>query len=127
MKQTDLLRIACGIVAVACSLGAAAQPKLNANNIDEVINAMTLHEKALLVVGTGMEGLGGSANLGTFAKLVPGAAGTTYAIPRLGITSAVLSDGPAGLRINPTRPYDSRRTEYGEERYRIQLQGSKES
>ena len=96
-------------VAAFCSAGTvSAQPKLRADNIDEVLNAMTLHEKALLVVGTGMVGLGGDANLGSFAKLVPGAAGTTVSIPRLGITSAVLSDGPAGLRINPTRPYDSK-------------------
>lgn len=92
------------------ALTATAQPKLNANNIDEVINAMTLHEKALLVVGTGMGSMNaGSAAgvLGAFAKIVPGAAGTTVSIPRLGIPSIVLSDGPAGLRINPTRPYDS--------------------
>lgn len=95
------------MLAATVSSPAMAQVKLNANNIDEVLKEMTLHEKALLVVGTGMQGLGGSANLGTFAKLVPGAAGTTVSIPRLGITSAVLSDGPAGLRINPTRPYDS--------------------
>lgn len=86
----------------------AAQPKLNANNIDAVVNAMTLHEKALLVVGTGMASMMSNANLGSFALLVPGAAGTTVAIPRLGIPSVVLSDGPAGLRINPTRPYDSK-------------------
>lgn len=98
--------------ALVCSVGLSAQPapQLRADNIEEVINAMTVHEKAVLVVGTGMGSMNaGSAAgvLGAFAKIVPGAAGTTAAIPRLGIPSVVLSDGPAGLRINPTRPYDS--------------------
>ena len=107
MKKTAYLRIVVGLFAFTAYMGnSVAQSKLNANNIDEVVKSMTLHEKASLVVGTGwVEST--SANLGSFAKLIPGAAGTTFSIPRLGITTMVLSDGPAGLRINPTRDYDS--------------------
>ncbi len=83
-----------------------AQPKLTANNIDAVIKAMTLEEKATIVVGTGMAGFSASPVIGSSSSLVPGAAGTTAAIPRLGIPSIVLSDGPAGVRINPERDYD---------------------
>lgn len=92
----------------AMTASAQQAPQLRTDNIDEVVKAMTLHEKALLVVGTGLGGFTGDANLGSFARIVPGAAGTTIDIPRLGIPSAVLSDGPAGLRINPTRAYDSK-------------------
>lgn len=84
-------------------------PKLNENNIDEVVDAMTLEEKAHLIVGTGMAGInsGDSAVVGETRSIVPGAAGTTYPIPRLGIPAVVLADGPAGLRISPTREGDS--------------------
>ncbi len=69
---------------------------------------MTLEEKALLVTGIGMDtgSEGMSATIGASAQRVPGAAGATHAIPRLGIPSIVLSDGPAGVRINPTREGD---------------------
>ena len=84
-------------------------PQLGKASLDDVIAAMTLEEKAHLVVGTGMEGFenGDSAVVGETRSLVPGAAGTTYPIPRLGIPAIVLADGPAGLRINPTREGDT--------------------
>jgi len=49
---------------------------------------MTLDEKVRMVWGTGMSGS------------PIGAAGATYAIPRLHITSMELSDGPAGVRLS---------------------------
>ena len=84
-------------------------PQLGKASVDEVIAAMTLEEKARLVIGTGMEGFegGDSAVVGEVRGIVPGAAGNTYPIPRLGIPSIVLADGPAGLRINPTREGDT--------------------
>lgn len=85
MKRT--LIICCFIMSASIL---AAQPKLTADNIDEIVEAMTLEEKATLCVG-------GNPNL------VPGAAGGTRAIERLGIPATVFADGPAGLRINPTR------------------------
>lgn len=83
----------------------AKEIRLNADNIPEIVGRMTLEEKAMLVVGpSGMKDVAGDVGF-TMVK-VPGAAGTTHAIPRLGIPSIVLADGPAGLRINPTRDGD---------------------
>ena len=63
--------------AMATTMMAQSAPKLNANNIDEVIKAMTLEEKAQMLVGGGNDGFVGSgAMLGHQKKFVPGAAGT---------------------------------------------------
>ena len=78
-------------------------PQLRADNIDEVLAAMTLEEKAKLLVGGANNFFSANAVVGGEAHLVAGAAGTTAAIPRLGIPATVLTDGPAGVRINPTR------------------------
>ena len=111
MRKVKLLHIVLSMMlAISFNNKVQAQPKLTPNNIDDVVKAMTLQEKALIVVGTGSEGP--YANLGTFAKLVPGAAGSTVAIPRLGIPVTVFTDGPAGVRIKSIRDYDSRHTYY---------------
>lgn len=83
-------------------------PNLKNDSVEDVLKAMTLEEKAHIVVGMGNahEPIGGAV-IGSTYNIVPGAAGTTYPIPRLGIPSIVLADGPAGLRIDPTRDGDS--------------------
>ncbi len=108
MKYKKLaLTIAVG--ALSTMMMAQTAPQLNANNIDEVIKAMTLEEKAQLLVGGGNDGFVGSgAMLGHQKKFVPGAAGTTVAIPRLGIPATVQCDGPAGVHIDAHRDGDSR-------------------
>ena len=85
-----------------------AQVQLRADNIDEVIKAMTLEEKAKLLVGGANNFFGDQAVVGGEADLVAGAAGTSPAIERLGIPATVLTDGPAGVRIDPTRKGDSK-------------------
>ena len=91
--------MACALAAVPAS----AQLQLSKDNIDEVLKAMTLEEKATLVVGSGWGSMTAGSMTAADASLVPGAAGTTQAIPRLGIPQTVVSDGPAGLRIDPKR------------------------
>ena len=91
------------ILAVAGTVTAVAQPQLRKDNIDEVIKAMTLEEKATLLVGGGWGSMNAGSMTASSTVLVPGAAGTTRGIDRLGIPRTVLSDGPAGLRIEPKR------------------------
>lgn len=88
------------------SVAMFAQPQLTKDNIDEVVAAMTLEEKATLLVGSGWGSMTAGSMTASATVLVPGAAGTTRSIERLGIPSTVLADGPAGLRISPTRAND---------------------
>ena len=103
MKKTIMISAA-ALALAACQSG---DPQLGKSSVDKVLKAMTLEEKVHLVIGMGMAGSDGTtATVGATEDIVPGAAGTTYPIPRLGIPSIVLADGPAGLRINPTREND---------------------
>ncbi len=99
---------------VACAKP-AAPPQLGKSPTKDVIAAMTNEEKVALVVGAGMNVPGVNLGPGREApavtepiKGVPGAAGTTIPVSRLGIPAIVLADGPAGLRIQPKRDGDSR-------------------
>ncbi len=104
MKRLFAVCLAMAVVAGAF----AAEPlKLRKDNIDEIVKAMTIEEKAHLVVGTRMrDNQSAAGEVGYTRKIIPGAAGTTYPIPRLGVPPIVLADGPAGLRISPTREGD---------------------
>ena len=85
------------IIAALCSY---AQPKLSADNIDKVIDAMTLEEKCHLVLGCGM-------HFNDEAKF-PGTAGSSFGIPRLGIPETYCADSQQGLRMQDHRPFDHR-------------------
>ena len=91
MKKNCFAKISVVLVCAAINQSLFAQndqglPQLGKNSIKEVIAAMTLEEKAKLVVGKGFR-MPDSAGptIGQTQDRVPGAAGTTFAIPRLGI------------------------------------------
>ncbi|MFM2368528.1 MAG: hypothetical protein RL619_828, partial [Bacteroidota bacterium] len=80
-----------------------------ADRIQDLISKMTDDEKANMLIGIGMPGFDTTTFKFTtegFQGKVPGAAGGTYDLKRLGIPTVVVSDGPAGLRINPKRNND---------------------
>lgn len=93
-------------VSTACMcLSASAQtPKFGVDPLDKVISAMTLDEKLDVLIGSsGNQSTDANATIGNASELVPGAAGQLNGVPRLGIPSTVVADGPAGLRIQPKR------------------------
>ncbi|MGI4874650.1 MAG: glycoside hydrolase family 3 N-terminal domain-containing protein [Janthinobacterium lividum] len=104
----------------ACTSQPAGPPQLGQAPLPEVLAALTTAEKVQLVVGMGFypsgfpEGALPAGNPGDreVPEKVPGAAGRTHAIARLGIPSLTLSDGPAGVRIDPIRGGDSTKTYY---------------
>lgn len=117
-------------VLTSCSSGPV---KLGKTPVKKIVAAMTLQQKAELVVGTGMyfeipdsllalmpggvnpfapkkDELNDSSYWAMVEKirdLVPGAAGRTAEFESLGIPTTVLCDGPAGLRISPVRKGDA--------------------
>jgi beta-glucosidase len=145
MKRKLTILVLILTTGLACM--AQTLPQLGKDPVKKVIGAMTLEEKANMVVGMGMRfggtpaapgapgapgapaapgapgsqaaqgaqgvptappaELPGGTVVGQTQDLVSGAAGTTYSIPRLGIPAMVVADGPAGLRINPTRQNDN--------------------
>jgi beta-glucosidase len=78
------------------------------DRVNDLVAQMTDDEKASFVLGTGMPGYDGiTPVVGAIEGRVPGAAGGTYEIERLGIPAIIVADGPAGLRIKPKRDNDT--------------------
>ena len=101
-----LIVIALVLAAPPTPQGQTPAPQLGKNSVKEVVAAMTTEEKVKLLVGMGLNsnpGIPPSVAEDKIPEKVVGAAGRTHPIPRLGIPSLTLSDGPAGVRIDPVR------------------------
>ena len=95
------------VVALAC-VSCNREVEFGKSPVNKVVAAMTLEEKVNLLVGVGAwNGNDIAQEIKDAKSLIPGCAGQTYPIPRLGIPSVMLPDGPGGLRINPTRQDDA--------------------
>ena len=128
--QHNYNRLRILLILILISVGHAIAQKStdkdqSANNlkIKNIISKMTLDQKAQLLIGSvrvrvipdslrrasspPVEEYNDQAYKDMANKVrnyLPGAAGATSEFPELGIATQVLSDGPAGLRIQPTRP-----------------------
>jgi beta-glucosidase len=92
---------------------AATAPQLGKAPLKDVLSALTVEEKVKLVVGMGFRMPGVTpASEDLVPERVAGAAGRTHGVARLGIPSLTVSDGPAGVRIDPIRNGDSTKTYY---------------
>ncbi len=91
-------------------------PQLGRAPLRAVVAALSDSEKVRLVVGRGLilpEGmptnmlppgmLGGARTADDRPLRLPGSAGETHTVRRFGIPAITLSDGPAGVRIDPIR------------------------
>ena len=118
-----ILTLTIGTLVIQYSIVNAEQ--VDEKRIQKIVKKMSLYQKAQLVIGTGMffdfpdsiqakmpSGFNGVIDskdpvycemIKKIRKYIPGAAGVSCEFPELGITSQVLSDGPAGLRIQPSR------------------------
>lgn len=103
----SLISVAVSLLVISMAQ-AKELPQLGKAPLEQVVSALTLQEKVELVTGQGMNFPGLPEDMqapvvGAIDDKVAGAAGATVAVPRLGIPSLVLADGPAGVRISPTR------------------------
>ena len=109
MTRKTLLSIACVALALVATVSCNRKVEFGKSPVKKVVAAMTLQEKVNLLVGVGAwNGNEIAQEIQDAKNLIPGCAGQTYPIPRLGIPSVMLPDGPGGLRIDPTRQGDDK-------------------
>lgn len=97
-----MLHLACCLACVASA--AADDLTLHSDNIPEIVKALTIEEKAKLLVGRNDYTFGGYDDPSGFVRFIaPSVSGYTQGVPRLGIPPTALADGPAGAVV-VTRP-----------------------
>lgn len=128
LKRVNVISAIC-LFALVGLVGCESTPRKASDEeiIKSTISKMTLEQKVQVLIGTGMNvdlpdsikekfGAGDPAELGPdyetmvnhIRGYLPGAAGFSSEFEGVGVTSQVLSDGPAGLRIEPEREGDEK-------------------
>lgn len=126
LSPLAVLTLCCVVTFGSCTNN--SEPQLNSRNIERVIDNLTLDEKVRLLVGTSVAAPnppypapGTEVEIPTTLSevvtahtkgRVQGAAGESFPVERLGITSLVYADGPAGVRIDPQRADEPERRFY---------------
>jgi beta-glucosidase len=130
IKRAIGFTVVLSLVILVSPTKVSGQKTAEEQKVQSIISKMTLDQKAQLVIGTGMffelpdsikakmpPGMNGEvdskdqsyvAMVHKIRKYLPGAAGFSSEFPELGIASQVLTDGPAGLRIQPMRKGDTK-------------------
>ena len=130
LRSTMVFTVVFSMFLMAFQLKTATAKSTDDQKVQQIISKMTLEQKAQLVIGTGMffempdsikakmpPGFGGEGDskdpvysemVKRIRKYLPGSAGNSAEFPELGIATQVLSDGPAGLRIQPIRKGDAK-------------------
>jgi beta-glucosidase len=98
------------ILCLFVTFGIQLNAQITDDKLNKIVDQLSLEEKVYLVVGTGMNipGFSEPSNapqtvVGMTQDKIPGAAGTSYANKKQGLPAVVFADGPAGIRISPTR------------------------
>lgn len=120
MKKNFLTLIACLGATLLPAQQQALQPYEDKSlpvhrRVTDLMSRMSVEDKVSLLIGTGMPEVELLKRInpvvGSTDYLVPGCAGTTTPVEKHGVPAIVMTDGPAGVRISPTRK-DSERTYY---------------
>lgn len=80
--------------------------------VEDLLGRLSLEEKASLLIGTGMSNTKDDREsvkpfvVGESDFSIPGAAGTTTPLSKHGLPAIAMTDGPAGVRVAPTRAND---------------------
>ena len=113
MRKLVLALVLMNSLAITAQLPLYQQTNVPQNRrIKDLMSRMTLEDKVNVLVGVDVQNGATAAEfvpvVGNSENIVPGCAGITTPLARLGIPSIVLADGPAGVRISPVRKNDTK-------------------